>query len=278
MYNLGINSNNECGSTFSEICENIKSAGFENIMIAFKSGNAEESIQQAKEFGLKIPFVHLTNTYADDLWSVGESNDNYVESMKNEIKLCAKYGIKVAVMHASQGDPIRKIIEPSKHALECMKEIVKTAKEGDVKLALENVDRPNFDHFEFLLDNIHSKSLGFCYDVGHHHLYNPEFDILSKYGDRLIAIHLHDNLMDWKYGHDFTRDLHMLPFDGKINFEKVCQKLAKTKYNDTIMLEIHKISFSEPRKYKNMKVESFLHQAKERSIKFAEMIEKYRNK
>ena len=54
------------------------------------------------------------------------------------------------------------------------------------------------------------------------------------YGDRLIALHLHDNrcLLD--------TDDHLLPFDGNIDWEKCAKQLAKTDFDGTIMFEIRR--------------------------------------
>lgn len=48
MFEIGINSNNECGSKIAEICSNVKKAGFNNIMIAFNVGE-ENAILEAKK-------------------------------------------------------------------------------------------------------------------------------------------------------------------------------------------------------------------------------------
>lgn len=216
---LGINSNNECGQNAKEIMQNIKLAGFDSVMVAFKSGMAEEMIKEALSNGLEIPFVHLTNT--DLLWTEGRTNEEFVKSIKSQLDICFKYNIPVAVFHGTSGMANQLALPVNQHGLDCMKDILNYAKKCNVKIALENLDKPNFDHFRYLLDNIDDPNLGLCYDLGHHQLYNPEFDVLQNYGDRILAIHLHDNLMDWHYGHDWTRDLHRLPFDGVIDYEKM---------------------------------------------------------
>lgn len=276
MFEIGINSNNECGNNIAEICQNVKKAGFDNIMIAFKVGGEENAILEAKKQGLKIPYVHLNNKFADDLWAKGETNIEYINDIQRQIELCAKYDIHIAVLHETKGDASDLALPPSQHAIDSMNKILQAAKKNKVKIALENLDAPNFEHFTFLLDNIKSDWLGLCYDAGHHNLYKPDFDILEKYGDRILAVHLHDNLMDWEYGYDYTRDLHMLPFDGKIDYDTVCKKLAKTPYNNVIMLELHKLSCGEPRKYDNMQIDKYLSLAKERATRLAEKIMQYR--
>lgn len=276
MFELGISSNNECGKTIDEVLANVKAAGFTDVMVAFKVGDAEDSIKKALKLNLNIPYVHLVTRYADDLWAKGECNKDYILDVCHQIEICGKYNIPVAVLHATVGDPSNLTLPPSQHAIDSMKEILKAAKTHNVKIALENVDGPNYDKFCYLLDNINSEWLGFCYDAGHHNLYNPTEPILEKYGNRILAVHLHDNLMDWEYGYDHTRDLHMLPFDGKIDFEAIAKKLAQTNYAGPIMLELHKITIGEPRKYLEISNQKFLNQAKERAIKLKQLILKYK--
>jgi sugar phosphate isomerase/epimerase len=74
----------------------------------------------------------------------------------------------------------------------------------DEIIALENLRKP--EYLDFLFDNIKSDKLKFCYDSGHNNCFTPEIDCLGKYGDKLIALHLHDN--------DGTCDQHLLPFNG----------------------------------------------------------------
>lgn len=278
MFEVGINTNNECGENFSEIIENIKDAGFENVMVAFIADNKknENFIIETKKLGFNIPFVHLYSKQTNSFWSKGEKNKALVKNIIEQIELCAKYKIPVAVLHATLGDPEIMALPPSSFALECMNNILRTAKQCNVKIALENLDSLSKEHFTYFLNNISSPNLGLCYDAGHHNLYFPDFDILSKYGDKLWAIHLHDNLMDWQYGHDYSRDLHLLPFDGKIDYEAICKKIAQTNYNGVVMLEVHKQTCSEPKKYKDLDNKNYLSLAKQSAEKLAEIIKNFK--
>ena len=271
MLQIGINTNNECGKDTRDILTNIKKAGFENVMVAFKVGKVEETLSLAKELGLKVPFVHLSNS--NNLWAKGESNNNLIANLKEQIKIAGKYNVPVAVLHATQGSADQLALPPNKFGLKSILEVVNFAKEHNVKIALENLDKLSFKHFKYVMRNIRNENLGFCYDAGHHQLYIPKVDLLKRYGNKILAIHLHDNLMDWSYGYDWTRDLHRLPFDGKIDYNKVMTKLSATNYEDVIMLEVHKESCGEPRIYNKLSDIEFLVEAKKRAQKLAEMIE-----
>lgn len=277
-YKIGVSTNCECGENIEETCKNIKQAGFQNILLSERKNSLENDIQTAQKLGLEISYVHLTNSFASDLWGIGVANDRYVKGVVDSIKICGKYGIKIAVMHPTVGDAMNLALPPNQHALNRMKEILKVAEENNVKIALENVDSINQKHLFFLLDNIDSPWLGFCYDCGHHYLYNPNVDLMKKYGNRCAAIHLHDNLMDWEYGRDFSWDHHYLPFDGKIDFDKVVKNIAKSQYDDVIMLELHRVPMRKPKLYEKVQPVDFLKEAHKRGEELAGMLENFREK
>jgi len=277
MYTLGINTNNECGKDYKEVLNNIKSAGFTNVMVAAKIGKFEDTIKYAQSLGLNIPYVHLSTSFPNDLWSIGPTNTELINKMCEEIEICNHYNIPIAVMHISIGDGISKVATPYINGYKSMKKIVEFAKIKNVKIAIENLDNFNTKRLTYLLDHIKDDNLGFCYDAGHHNLYEPNFNYLKKYKNRIFAIHIHDNLMDRKFGFDYTRDLHRLPFDGKIDFNKVCKNLAKTNYNNVIMLEIHKDSCGEPKLYLEMDNLEFLQESYKRAKKISELVNQARN-
>ncbi len=271
---IGINTNCECGKDYKEILSNIKNTGFKSVMVAFKTGQAEETLKEALRLGLNVPYVHLTNT--NNLWCKGPENEIVVQSLKEQISLCAKYGIPIAVMHATRGSANELALPPNEHGLKCIKELVDFAKKHKVKIALENLDKLSYKHFVYVMENIKDKNLGFCYDCGHHQLYLPKVDLLKRYGNRILAVHLHDNNLDWEYGFDWSNDLHFLPFDGKINYNKVCEKLAKTPYKNVIMLEVHKDCWGMPTSYDKLTNEQYLKEAHKRAEKLENLLEKYR--
>lgn len=84
-------------------------------------------------------------------------------------------------------------------------------------------------YLEYVIDNIKDENVGICYDSGHCHVhFNDEFDF-GKFKDRIFAVHLHDN--------DKTDDLHLLPFDGTIDWEETVRNLKQANFNGHITLE-----------------------------------------
>ena len=80
-----------------------------------------------------------------------------------------------------------------------------------------------------VLNKFTSNNVGYCYDSCHHINYAPDEDLLGMYGNRLMAIHLHDN--------GGSHNQHQLPFDGNINWDTVMEKIACTGYRGATTLE-----------------------------------------
>ena len=120
-------------------------------------------------------------------------------------------------MHATNGSPINFACKPNKHGIVNMTKVLKVAEKLGVVIALENTDNYSQKHMNYLFRKIKSPNLKFCYDVGHHHIYNRKVDLLKKFGHRLVALHLHDN--------DKSKDQHLLPFDGTIDWGFYEEKL-----------------------------------------------------
>jgi len=267
---VGFHTNCKCDDTsFEETLRNIKAAGFDHVMLDTNRSSLEDGISLAQNLGLTVDFVHLPFRPSREFnlnafWAFGKANKMIIKSIIDQIETCAKFGVPVVILHPSH--------EPHKHAHEIQSEkqgiksfrkILEATKATGVKIAIENLGLNDTKYMRLLLDNIKDDSLGFCYDCGHHYLSHDtkEVDFLTLYGDRVFAIHLHDNLME---GYD--RDLHLLPFDGKIDFKKVMRDIAKSSYYGVVLLE-------SKRQNKNQPPADFLCEAKIRAEKLAEMLD-----
>jgi sugar phosphate isomerase/epimerase len=265
------------GEAIAKTLVAIARSEIDSVMIT-QNAELEKNIKTAQELGLKIVQVHLNNTSANDLWVSGVTQDSYVNSVISGIEVCGKYGIKIATMHATSGQPIATVIPPNKNALVAMQKILTTAERCGVKIAIENTDGLNIKHFFYILDNLKSPGLGFCYDCGHHYLYTPKVDLMKKYGSRCITMHLHDNLRDWKVGLDWTRDLHVLPFDGNIDFNKVACDISKCPNDMVLMLECYHSTVGTPKPYADITIDDFIKKAYGHAERLYDKIEALNNK
>ncbi|MEG2206759.1 MAG: sugar phosphate isomerase/epimerase [Clostridia bacterium] len=236
----------------------IKEAGFNATALWWGDEPDENKNSQpaiARSFGLDIDYVHAPANNPNDLWSDCISGEDYLESLIACVADCQRHRIPTAVAHItrlSSKPPITPI------GLKRVKRLVDFAETKQVNIALENTN--GIQHLDYIFSNIQSERLGFCYDSGHEYYNHPDADCLSRYSDKLLAVHLDDN-----FGDD---DTHLLPFDGAIDWNQVMLDLSKCKKPRNITLEAdfnrnHKKSLL----YKDLSAADFLAMAYTKLLK-----------
>jgi uncharacterized protein y4fM len=222
-----IHNNNE-NVTVSETIDAIKKAGFKDVFVQWYNKeweySQEEQLKYARKQGLNIIFAHLGYKNINDLWKECDEGNKLVENYKKDIKICKQNNIPMVVMHLTS-----KKVAPNYNeiGLERIREIVNYAKELDIKVAFENTKIKGY--LEYVIQNLDNDNVGICYDAGHCHVhFNDEFPY-EMFKNKIFAVHLHDN--------DKSDDLHLLPFDGTIDWEKVIKKLRDCNYEGPITLE-----------------------------------------
>lgn len=245
--------------TAQETIKAIKNVGFNNVFLQWYDekweSSQEEQFEICKKLGLNIIFAHLGYQNINSLWEDTLEGEKIVERYKKNIKECKQRGIFLVIMHLStkKNPPIYNEL-----GLNRIRNILEYAKELGVKIALENTRTRGY--LEYVLDNIKDESLGVCFDVGHFHTYyNDEFDF-NLIKNRIFAVHLHDN--------DKTADLHLIPFDGTLEWKYVIEKLKQNGYRGPVTLE-----FCYRYDYLNMSLEEFYKKGFEIGKKISEMFE-----
>ena len=198
---------------------------YEEDMTGFYDVPREKQPALAEKNGLIIDQAHLTIVGVGDIWYDDIRGEAIETRQIRELRECASYGVGVAVMHMSYGMEAGPL---SRCGLERMKRITAAAEKYGIKLALEN--SRNIPHLNYTLDGISSPYLGFCYDSGHENEFTNDTDYLSKYGGRLMAMHLNDN--------NGSDDLHILPYDGNIDWKQIKKRIGGSELmRKTITLE-----------------------------------------
>jgi len=239
----------------------IKDAGFQSVMTWWGEGSKEgNEVSETKpeiirKYGLKIENAHFSFADINSIWEDTLDGQEILKRYFLYIDDCKKFEIPTAVMHITSGE----ITPPyGQLGLSRFKHLVERAEKNGITIALENVRK--FEYLDYLFSNIESDRLKFCYDCGHENCFTPGVDYLSKYGDKLTALHLHDN--------DGTGDQHMLPFSGTVQWEKVINKIKELNYNGALSLEVDAQYSSVINKYT---AENFLLEAKNRACKLMNM-------
>ena len=240
-----------------ETIDAIYNAGFRNVFIEWYNKDweisQEEQLEYVKEKGLSVIFAHLGYQNINDLWIDEETG--IVDRYKNDIRICHENGIPMVVMHLTSKTEAPMYGEVG---LKRIREICDYAQSLGVKVAFENTKIKGY--LDYVIDNIKNDNVGICFDSGHYHAhFNDELDF-NKFKNRIFAVHLHDN--------DQSDDLHLLPFDGTLNWNETIRKLKESNYEGPVTLEIH-----HHRDYVQMPVEDFYKKGYEIALKIKEIFE-----
>lgn len=243
--------------------ELIKNAGFDSVMIWWEDTDDGVSVKRtdyrplADKHGLYIENAHLPFEEANNIWLPSSIGEDYALSICNQIRECWEFKIPTVVMHLSKGKNPPPYNEVGLHRL---KKIVAAAEKYNVNIAFENLRY--VEYLDFVFQNIQSDKIGFCYDSGHNNCYTPEIDVFEKYKNKLLALHLNDNI-----GND--DDMHMLPFDGTANWDKIIKTLKDIEYKGVLSLEVQQDKHI---KYMNLSGEEYLALAFEKVKKIEELL------
>ncbi|NIS15295.1 MAG: sugar phosphate isomerase/epimerase [candidate division Zixibacteria bacterium] len=266
---IGISTSFNYKLPFPENIRAIADAGFKFISVG---GNVRHShyntpegrrarlLEYSGKFGLEIDSIHAPYDPTCDLTQTQDIfAQNAVIEIKRSITAASELGVKKLIVHLSAFRP-RKLSERMARIKLTVPEIVKFAGEKQVQIALENLDSDSEVLFKYAMDLFESENLKFCYDNGHEMLYNESMDLLKKYSGRLAVMHIHDN--------DGERDLHLIPFEGKLDFPALAGQLNKLERIPDITLECE----MENSNYAT--AEKFLEAAYNKGMQFIEMLKR----
>lgn len=186
--------------------------------------------QYASNMGLYIESIHAPWWGVNDLWTDSKIGQTFMEEILELVRVCSFYKIPTLVLHPEHKNGTEYTNLPAEFniGLERIKVIVVEAERLNINIVIENMCR--LEYLDCIFSNIDSKRLGLCFDSGHWNVFMSDTDLLDLYGDRLMALHLHDN--------NGKEDWHALPLAGNINWSDMAYKLKKAKYNGAISLEV----------------------------------------
>ena len=139
-------------------------------------------------------------------------------------------GARYIVVHLFNERVQRSPNETLKLAKDAVDKLIPYAEKTGVKIAIENLYADwSIREINTLLDELNHPLLGVCFDSGHSALYNAVGEELALCGDRLLGLHIHDNLLE--------NDNHWLPFRGKIDWKDFAKGLVKTGYKGPLLFE-----------------------------------------
>ena len=256
-----------------------KRIGFDGVFFPWsKDDPIDEWKAVADEVGLTVQSIHAPFNKIDALWRDDEERAKLaLDELLACIHTCQELGVPIMVSHAFIGFRDH---TPTEIGLKRFEIMVNEATKCGVKIAFENTEGE--EYLAALMEHFKGNgTVGFCWDTGHEMCYNHSQDMLSLYGDRLIATHINDNLgiRDFDGEIIYTDDLHLLPFDGIGDWDGVAARLDRENFSDFMTFEL-KIASQNGRIdnviYENMPFELWVAEAFKRACRVAAKRKQYR--
>lgn len=274
---LGLGTFGEKNFSNQEQIKLFKKVGFDAFFTEwYPDAPVDQWAECAKKESMIYQSLHAPFNKSDDFW---HGDDTLYKIAHHELigclQDCARYEIPIMVAHAIIGFDNH---NPTDIGIERLGKIIDEAQRLGVKIAFENTEGEEylFRLFDEFKDN---ETVGFCWDTGHEICYNRSQDLLEKFGNRLIAVHLNDNLGIRSPEGEITwlDDLHLLPFDGVADWNDIANRLNKCGFDDILTFELNlksKPDRQENDKYSAMPFEDYLKEAFSRACRVAKLTAK----
>lgn len=231
--------------------------GFETTFVGSSSMHLEQQLEAIRAAGIFCESAHAPIDKINDMWDSADVGEVMLKRLCQSVDICAKYEIPVLVVHLAS------VSAPRINDVGYMRfsRLMEHAKEKGVVIAFEN--QRCLANLAFALEEF--PEAAFCWDVGHEESFAGGRRYMPLFGDRLRQLHVHDNY--------FERDIHLIPYDGMIDFERVAASIAAVDYQGSLMLEL---SASASDVYRDYTPEMYYRRAAEAARKLAGRVETYR--
>ena len=248
------------GLTVKESIKSIKDAGFDCILTSadrsFKqnNGSIKSQIHYMKKYKLAPSSLHMRYKSSElpNFWLDNEIGTKLEKALIKDLKIAKKYGFSCVVVHL--------VGEYSQVGEDRLKRVLGYSRKLNVPLAIENINQQKIflETMEHFKDEEYMKM---CYDSGHNHTFDPDYDFFEKFSDKIIALHLHDN--------DGTADQHTLNKFGTTDWKWLAKKLAHTGIEN---LDYELLLYKKP----DMEKDEVLNECYKQGLELAKMIEEER--
>ena len=205
----------------------------------------EELDAWLRDTGLTLHAIHapVTESLVNDRWGPAYSNATTdderrtatVHETDRALNVARRIATEFLVVHVGTPDSLRPHPEDNDRdaARRSLEQLERLVDPLGVRLALEVI--PNalstvVSLTGFLEDELTLPAAGICMDFGHAFLMGEVVDAIEAASGHLITTHVHDN-----HG---TRDDHLTPFDGGIDWAAALITAQKIGYDGTWMMEV----------------------------------------
>ena len=233
MVKLGFSLQDKYILPMAQVLPLLKNAGFCAVSPGWqRDGDFGETVRTAREMGLFVQSLHGPLRGMQAMW--GDAPGSLLDDLMDSATDCARLEIPLLVVHP--WNSVDYTFQKDMLHFEHFDKLVAHAENLGIQIAFENLEGPEF--LVALMERY--SSVGFCWDSGHELCCAPSWDFLSRFGDRLVMTHLNDNkgVTDPSGRLQGTDDLHLLPYDGIINWDDALLRLKAAKKQDILNFEL----------------------------------------
>lgn len=230
MNKLGVNYNVATQMTPAEAFALFASLGFDAVFTGYFGSTAamEPFAAEAARNGLLYESFHAPFGHINDIWLPGDGGDQMQKELTDCITSAGALAVPIVVIHLSSGEHPPYDFDLGHKRWDV---VVDCAVRCGVTVAFENQRKlANLAYAMELYADV--PQVGFCWDVGHEKCFANGMEYMPLFGKRLVYTHIHDNFR--VHG----GDLHMIPFDGGIDYSVTASHLKKAGYTGTLTLEL----------------------------------------
>lgn len=211
----------------------LKDAGFCAVSPGWRrDDNQTQTVRLARQLGLTVQSLHGPLRGMQAMWT--QEPGDILEEMLDSATDCARMDIPILVVHP--WNSVDYDFQKDSLYFDNFDRFMNHAEHLGICVAFENLEGPEF--LVALMERYDNAR--YCWDSGHEACYAPGWDFLSRFGDRLVMTHLNDNMgvTDPNGRLQGTDDLHLLPYDGLLDWEEVLRKLKAAKRQDILNFEL----------------------------------------
>lgn len=261
MRKLGINIQQLKDMPIERYVQIVSELGFQVTFTGMREEKQQEEFANLfAKYGLEYETIHAPFGHINDIWYESEAGTKMLAELLTCVDRCVLANVPAMVVHLSSG-----INPPATTDIGRMRfeQLVEYAKRKNVKIAFEN--NRTITNLAWALETFsEADGVGFCWDCGHESCYTPGIEFMPLFANRLLCTHIHDNQGV------YDQDLHMIPFDGVINYERFAEHIRKSEYKGSLTLELC-VPFSNY--YDNTPPEAYLEKAAIAAKRLASMVD-----
>lgn len=246
------------GCSPREVYRTFRETGFRcvdfEILSRMLTENPKEQGTQWREIldscGLTVTQSHapMPNPFRTE-----ESFEPAVRSAQDALRFCQGAGFSHTVVHpgAREGNTREEYFANN---LRFYRALIPVMEETGVGVLIENIGQYMDPYFFWsaadlneIIDELNHPLFGVCWDIGHanhfeyHHVGGTPYDSIMALGDKLTAIHAHENVGFFPDPNPRKRmDMHMMPYSScysTVNWDAVLQGLKDVGYKGTFNFE-----------------------------------------